>query len=231
MSVSAVIVAAGSSKRMDNGVDKLSVMIEGRSLLAWTISRFEAVSDIDEIILVVRTESIESVREEVAGNEEFKKVNAVVAGGDQRQNSTENGLNATAEDAEIVLIHDGARPLVRAEDIDWVIQSTKENGAALLAARCKDTVKEVMDSKIIKTLSRDTLWLAQTPQGFRKDIIVDALKSAKDDGYLGTDEASLVERMGVDVSIVEGRSNNIKVTYPEDVEHIRSYLKRELMDA
>jgi len=167
----------------------------------------------------------------VAGNEKFKKVNAVVAGGDQRQDSTENGLNATAEDAEIVLIHDGARPLVRAEDIDSVIQSTKENGAALLAARCKDTVKEVKDSKIIKTLSRDALWLAQTPQGFRKDIIVDALKSARDDGYLGTDEASLVERMGVDVSIVEGRSNNIKVTYPEDVEHIRSYLKRELMDA
>jgi len=229
--VSAVIVAAGSSKRMDNGVDKLSVMIEGRTLLAWTISRFEAVSIIDEIILVVRAESLDYVRDEVAGIEEFKKVKAVVQGGDQRQKSTENGLNAISEDAEIVLIHDGARPLVRAEEIASVIQSAKENGAALLAVRCKDTVKEVMDNRIIKTLPRDTLWLAQTPQGFRRDIIVDALKSAKDEGYLGTDEASLVERMGVNVSIVEGRSNNIKVTIPEDVNHIQYYLKRELMDA
>ena len=231
MSVSAVIVAAGRSKRMDNGVDKLSVKIEGRTLLAWTISRFEAVSTIDEIILVVREESLDYVRDEVVGNEGFKKVNAVVAGGDQRQKSTENGLNATAEDAEIVLIHDGARPLVRAEEIDSVIQSAKENGAALLAVRCKDTVKEVIDNKIIKTLPRDALWLAQTPQGFRRDIIVDALKSARDENYLGTDEASLVERMGVNISIVEGRSGNIKVTFPEDVEHVRSSLKREAVSA
>jgi len=231
LSVSAVIVAAGSSMRMDNSVDKLSVLIEGRTLLAWTISRFEAVSTIDEIILVVREESLDYVRNEVVSSEGFKKVKAVVAGGDQRQNSTENGLNATAEDAEIILIHDGARPLVRTEEIDSVIRSAKENGAALLAVRCKDTVKEVMDNKIIKTLPRDTLWLAQTPQGFRRDIIVDALKSARDENYLGTDEASLVERMGVNISIVEGRSNNIKVTYPEDVEHVRSSLKREVVNA
>jgi len=231
MSVSAVIVAAGSSKRMDNGIDKLSVLIEGRTLLAWTISRFEDVSAIDEIILVVRAESLEYIRDEVLGNEGFEKVKAVVVGGDQRQNSTENGLKATSEDAEIVLIHDGARPLVRAEEIDSVIQSTKENGAALLAVRCKDTVKEVMDSKIIKTLSRDSLWLAQTPQGFRRGIILDALKSARDDGYIGTDEASLVERIDVDVSVVEGRSDNIKVTYPEDMDHVKAYLKKELIDA
>ena len=231
MSVSAVIVAAGSSKRMDNGVDKLSVKIEGRTLLAWTISRFEAVSTIDEIILVVKAESLEYVRDELIASEDFKKINAVVPGGDQRQNSTENGLNAISDDTEIVLIHDGARPLVRAEEIDSVIQSTKKNGAALLAVSCKDTVKEVMDNKIIKTLPRNTLWLAQTPQGFRRNIIMDALKSARDGDYLGTDEASLVERIGVNVSIVEGRANNIKVTFPEDVEHVRSYLKREVVNA
>ena len=231
MSVSAVIVAAGSSKRMDNGVDKLSVKIEGRTLLAWTISRFEAVSTIDEIILVVKAESLEYVRDELIASEDFKKIKAVVPGGDQRQNSTENGLNAISDDTEIVLIHDGARPLVRAEEIDSVIQSTKKNGAALLAVSCKDTIKEVMDNKIIKTLPRNTLWLAQTPQGFRRNIIMDALKSARDGDYLGTDEASLVERIGVNVSIVEGRANNIKVTFPEDVEHVRSYLKREVVNA
>ena len=231
MSVSAVIVAAGSSTRMDNGVDKLSAVIEGRTLLAWTISRFEAVSAIDEIILVVRTDSLDYIRDEVVGNEGFKKVKAIVPGGDERQNSTENGLNATSEDAQIVLIHDGARPLVRAEEIDSVIQSAMQNGAALLAVRCKETVKEVMDNKVAKTLPRDTIWLAQTPQGFRKDIILDALKSARDEDFIGTDEASLVERMGVDVSIVEGRSDNLKVTFPEDVNHIQYYLKKELTDA
>jgi len=228
--ISAVIVAAGSSKRMNNGVDKLSVRIQGRTLLAWTISRFEAVSSVDEIILVVRAESLEYVRDELIVKEGFKKVKSVVPGGDQRQNSTENGLNAISEDAQIVLVHDGARPLVRPEEIDSVIQSTKENGAALLAVRCKDTVKEVMNNTVIKTLPRDTLWLAQTPQGFRKDIIMNALDSAKDEGYLGTDEASLVERLGVNVSIVEGRTNNIKVTFPEDVERIQTYLKSELIN-
>ena len=215
---------------MNNVVDKLSVRIQGRTLLAWTISRFEAVSSVDEIILVVRAESLEYVRDELIVKEGSKKVKSVVPGGDQRQNSTENGLDAISEDVQIVLIHDGARPLVRPEEIDSVIQSTKENGAALLAVRCKDTIKEVMDNTIIKTLPRDTLWLAQTPQGFRKDIIINALDSAKDEGYLGTDEASLVERLGVNVSIVEGRTNNIKVTFPEDVERIQNYLKSELIN-
>ena len=226
MSVSAVIVAAGTSKRMNDGVDKLAVQLSGKPLLAWTISRFESAEIIDEIIVVTKKDEIAKVKE-MTKSEGFRKVTSVVKGGAYRQQSAQNGLNAVSTDSKVVLIHDGARPLIRTSDIKKIVESAKENGAALLAVPSKDTVKEVQNGIVTQTLPRESVWLAQTPQGFRKELLQEAFSSAEKEGYIGTDEASLVERIGKDVAIVEGHSSNIKVTVTPDIGVVQSLLKGE----
>ena len=226
MSVSAVIVAAGISKRMNNGVDKLAVQVSGKPLLAWTISRFESTEIIDEIIVVTREDEIGKVKE-MTKLEGFRKVSSVVKGGSYRQQSSHNGLKAISNDSKVVLIHDGARPLIRSSDIKRIAESAEENGAALLAVPSKDTVKEVQNGKVTQTLPRESVWLAQTPQGFRKELLQEAFSSAEKEGYIGTDEAALVERIGKDVTIVEGHNSNIKVTVASDIRLVQSLLKRE----
>ena len=226
MSVSAVIVAAGISKRMNNGVDKLAVQLSGKPLLAWTISRFESTEIIDEIIVVTREDEIGKVKE-MTKLEGFRKVSSVVKGGSYRQQSSHNGLKAISNDSKVVLIHDGARPLIRSSDIKRIAESAEENGAALLAVPSKDTVKEVHNGKVTQTLPRESVWLAQTPQGFRKELLQEAFSSAEKEGYIGTDEAALVERIGKDVTIVEGHNSNIKVTVASDIGLVQSLLKRE----
>ena len=216
---------------MDNGVDKLLIRVNGKPLLAWTISRFESADSVDEIIIVARKDSIEFVEEELVKGEGFEKINSVVAGGTHRQNSTENGLKALSRESEVVLIHDGARPLVDPSDIDSLTEDVYDHGASLLATRCKDTIKEVENGKIVKTIKRNSLWLAQTPQGFRKDILAEAIAKANRDGFIGTDEASLVERMNIEISVVEGRSDNIKVTLQEDLELVERYFRDNTVDA
>lgn len=226
MSVSAVIVAAGNSKRMNDGVDKLAVELSGKPLLAWTISRFESTEIIDEIIVVTREDEVEKVKE-MTKSEGFRKVSSIVKGGAFRQESTQNGLNATSNDSTVVLVHDGARPLVRTSDIKRIAESAEENGAALLALPSKESVKEVQDGRVTKTLPRESIWLAQTPQGFRKELLQKALSAAEKEGYIGTDEASLVERIGEEVAVIEGHSSNIKVTISSDIGIVRSLLEGE----
>lgn len=226
MSVSAVIVAAGNSKRMDDGIDKLAVELNGKPLLAWTISRFESTEIIDEIIVVTREDEIEKVKE-LTLSEGFRKVSSIIEGGAFRQQSTQNGLNATSDDSTVVLVHDGARPLIRTSDIERIAESAEENGAALLALPSKESVKEVHDGRVTKTLPRESIWLAQTPQGFRKELLQKALSDAEKEGYVGTDEASLVERIGEEVVVVEGHSSNIKVTVSSDIGIVRSLLEGE----
>ena len=226
MSVSAVIVAAGTSKRMNDGVDKLAVQLSGKPLLAWTISRFESAEIIDEIIVVTKKDEIAKVKE-MTKSEGFRKVTSVVKGGAYRQQSAQNGLNAVSTDSKVVLIHDGARPLIRTSDIKKIVESAEENGAALLAVPSKDTVKEVQNGIVTQTLPRESVWLAQTPQGFRKELLQEAFSSAEKEGYIGTDDASLVERIGKDVAIVEGHSSNIKVTVTPDIGVVQSLLKGE----
>ena len=226
MSVSAVIVAAGNSKRMDDGIDKLAVELSGKPLLAWTISRFESTEIIDEIIVVTREDEIEKVKE-LTLSEGFRKVSSIVKGGEFRQQSTQNGLNAISNDSTVVLVHDGARPLVRTSDIKRIAESAEENGAVLLALPSNESVKEVQDGRVTKTLPRESIWLAQTPQGFKKELLQKALSAAAKEGYVGTDEASLVERIGEEVAVVEGHSSNIKVTVSSDIGIVRALLEGE----
>ncbi|MCH8301070.1 MAG: 2-C-methyl-D-erythritol 4-phosphate cytidylyltransferase, partial [Candidatus Marinimicrobia bacterium] len=198
----------------------------GKPLLAWTISRFESTEIIDEIIVVTREDEIEKVKE-LTLSEGFRKVSSIIKGGAFRQQSTQNGLNATSDDSTVVLVHDGARPLIRTSDIERIVESAEENGAALLALPSKESVKEVQEGRVTKTLPRESIWLAQTPQGFRKELLQKALSDAEKEGYVGTDEASLVERIGEEVVVVEGHSSNIKVTVSSDIEVVRSLLEGE----
>ena len=164
---------------------------------------------------------------ELTLSEGFRKVSSIVKGGEFRQQSTQNGLNAISNDSTVVLVHDGARPLVRTSDIKRIAESAEENGAVLLALPSNESVKEVQDGRVTKTLPRESIWLAQTPQGFRKELLQKALSAAEKEGYVGTDEASLVERIGEEVAVVEGHSSNIKVTVSSDIEVVRSLLEGE----
>jgi 2-C-methyl-D-erythritol 4-phosphate cytidylyltransferase len=141
-----------------------------------------------------------------------------VAGGSERQYSVWNGLKRVADAADVVLVHDAARPLVTAQTIEAVIKAAREQGAAIAAVPEKNTIKVVSDAGIVKsTPVRSTLWAVQTPQGFRKEILIEANEKAETDGFLGTDDASLVERLGRPVHVVMSDYSNIKVTTPEDL--------------
>lgn len=141
---------------------------------------------------------------------------SIVSGGIERQHSVYNGLQAVKE-GEIVLIHDGARPFIRLEKIHELVKEAQEHGAAIPAVPMKDTVKKVRNGMAEETVERSSLWAVQTPQAFRVSLVLEAHKRAQEEGYIGTDDASLVERMGKKVKIVEGDYRNIKLTTPDDL--------------
>src|SRR5581483_6670156 len=191
-----------------------------------------AVSEISEIWIALRENEIEGFRERLkheAGGVLKKKVE-IVAGGEHRQQSVEHALNAVSASAEdIILVHDAVRPLVTAEIIHDVIEASKKYGAAIAGMPAIDTVKQVertSEGAIIKaTIPRAGVVLAQTPQGFRYEVIKKAFDEATADGFTGTDEASLVERSGHEVAVVMGSPRNIKITTPGDMELAEFYLK------
>ena len=218
MKTVAIITAAGSGKRM--GEPKQFLKIGGKPMLLRTISVFEKSGAIDEIIVVVNKEEIEKVNKLKS-----KKIKQIIAGGKERQDSVFNGLSALPDDAEIVAIHDGARPFVTEEIIEEAVEEAKTSGAAVAGVPLKDTIKEIKNDKlkmtngghiILKTINRESLWAAQTPQVFRKEIILKAYAQGKDK-YQATDDAMLVEKMGEKVKMVMGSYQNLKITTPEDL--------------
>ncbi|NPV79617.1 MAG: 2-C-methyl-D-erythritol 4-phosphate cytidylyltransferase [Firmicutes bacterium] len=213
-----IIVAAGASSRMGQGIDKMRLCLAGRPLLAYAISAFEDSPDVDEIILVVREDSREWVSLDLLPQIPHDKVSSIVSGGSTRQKSVFNGLLCLRDETEIVVVHDGARPLVRGETIHEVVGCAREFGAAVCGVRVKDTIKEVgADGLVSRTLERDLLWSVQTPQAFDKSILITSHKLAEEEGFLGTDDASLVERYGFKVKMVPGSYDNIKITTSSDV--------------
>jgi 2-C-methyl-D-erythritol 4-phosphate cytidylyltransferase len=204
----AIIVAAGGSRRM-RGVDKLLAPLGGRPLVAYSIDAFTRHTAIDEIVVVASEENAASIRE-VAG-----KRARVVLGGPRRRDSVLNGLRAISAGCDYVLIHDAARPLVDATMIDAVLDGAHEVGAALCAVPVSDTVKRADPSdKVSSTIAREGLWLAQTPQAFRTDLL---LRAHQANDINATDDAALVELLGEPVKLVMGSTRNIKVTLPEDL--------------
>lgn len=223
--VSAVIVSAGNSTRM-GGINKQFLEIDGMPVIARSIKAFQDNSLIDEIVIVTRFQDVESVRELVK-KYNFSKVDTIVCGGDTRQESVLNGLNCVSCKADLIAIHDGARPLVSDSVITETIKMAIEYGAAATGVKVKDTVKQVDDNNtIVATPNRAYLRFIQTPQIFNKSLYLDAVKTVKNSKDF-TDDCMLIEAYGKTVKFVDGDYENIKITTPEDVELAESYLKRK----
>ncbi len=224
--ISAIIAAAGMSNRMKSKINKQFININGKPILAHTLEKFQRCKFIDEIIVVAKEDEISYCKKEIVRRYGFNKVTKIVRGGKERQDSVYNGILALNSKTDIVVSHDGARPFVKIKNIVDSIKGAEKYGACVIATPVKDTIKFVKDDQNIDhTPNRDVLWAAQTPQSFRREILMEGYKKAIEDNFIGTDDSVLVERLGIDVKIVMGSYENIKITTPEDIIIAESMLK------
>ncbi len=207
----AIIPAAGLGRRF--GGTKQFHRLADRPLLEYALQAFQDSRLIDSICLVVPASEQKNQSRLIQNR--FPKIQWVVAGGKERQDSVRCGLEVLPEDCWVA-IHDGARPLVTQELLEKVITAAQETGAAIPALPIPETVKEVRDFKVVRTVDRSFLWQIQTPQCFRYDLLKKAFQNSQREGLIGTDESMLVERIGVTVRVVEGDRRNIKITTPND---------------
>ncbi len=225
MSVIVLIPAAGMGRRMQASLNKQYLSLNDRPILAHTLTLFDDHPRVDHIYIISPADEIPFCRSEVVQRFGFRKVREVVAGGAERQDSVRNGLRACKAGADdVVLIHDGVRPFFPPELLDAVIDTAAHVGGCVVGVPVKDTIKEVEDGLICATPERSRLWQAQTPQGFRYPLILDAHEQALFEGWRRTDDASLVERLGLPVAMLEGSYRNIKITTPEDLVLARAFL-------
>lgn len=216
----AIIPAAGSGSRLGGQIPKQFLEIAGAPILAHTISRFVECDDIGAIAVALPADRLDEFRARNRGARVLKPI-YYVNGGAERSDSILNALEAVAElQPEIVAVHDAVRPFVTSAQISAVLAKACEIGAAILALPATDTIKEVEDGLIQRTIDRRRIWRAQTPQAFRYELLMRANQAARADNLpsaLTTDDSLLVERLGVSVAVVEGSPNNIKITTPEDL--------------
>jgi 2-C-methyl-D-erythritol 4-phosphate cytidylyltransferase len=218
MKADAIIISAGKGQRFMEGRKKQFFSLGEKPILAHTLDRFDACPLIRSILLVIGHEDQAYCLEEIVEKFQYKKVSRIIPGGKRRQDSVWNGLEGLSDDAEIIVIHDGVRPFVTREMVEESIRSASRFGATIIAMPVKDTIKMAgPDGTVLKTLERESLWQAQTPQTFQVPLIRKAYQKAAADGFIGTDDASLVERLGKKVHILPGSYNNIKITTPEDL--------------
>jgi 2-C-methyl-D-erythritol 4-phosphate cytidylyltransferase len=215
MTYQVIIPAAGQGKRMGAGRNKLFLEIKGIPVLIYTLQVFEEDEQCIGIVLVINPEE-EQELQSLLKQYQIKKVIDLVPGGKERQYSVYHGVRAI-EGNGIVLVHDGARPFIDHQQISQLVSAAETVGASVLAVPLKDTVKKVEDGKVSETIDRSSLWAIQTPQAFRLSLLRKAHEKAEAEDFLGTDDASLVERIGYDVIIVEGNYDNIKLTTQEDL--------------
>ena len=227
MKTVAIIPAGGSGSRMGRGVPKQYLPLAGIPLLIHTLKAFQESPLIADIILVVPEADITKVRKELVEKFGLSRVTLVLAGGAQRQDSVRNALFHVREEHEIVIVHDGARPFISDTLISRAIAAAEADGAAVVGVKVKDTVKDVtLDGWVKNTVPRDGLWLAQTPQAFRRELILAAYSRAAAEGFYATDDASLVERMGVPVRMIPGDEDNVKVTTQADMVRGEAVMRR-----
>jgi 2-C-methyl-D-erythritol 4-phosphate cytidylyltransferase len=219
-----IVLAAGQGKRMKAGRNKQFLTIQNVPLIIHTLQKFEQDPWCSGIVLVVNEKEVE-IFEELLIEYPIQKVQSLTAGGDERQHSVYNGLKSLKQ-AQMVLIHDGARPFVQQNTIHELVEKAASDKAAVLAVPVKDTIKRVDQGTVIETVERSSLWAIQTPQAFLFDVVMDAHEKEKTNEYLGTDDASLVEKAGQKVSIVEGNYDNIKLTTPEDLLYAEAILTK-----
>ena len=217
--VSAVVPAGGCGMRMGSNIPKQFLTLGDVPLLVHALKTFEFSSIISEIILVVPEDDCAYCREHIVRSYGLKKISRTVGGGRRRQDSVLNGVQATNPNSDIVVVHDAVRPFVTERMIADAVEAARKHGAAIVAIPVRDTLKCAKPEGLIEgTLNREELWLAQTPQAFRRDILLRAHELSEADGVDATDDAFLVERMGLPVGIVQGSFDNIKVTRPEDLQ-------------
>ena len=227
MNVSVILPAAGFGTRMGGANRKQFLHLDGVPVLVRTICKFAAAPAVGEIIVAVRPEDQAAVEEMLAKETAGKPVR-VVQGGISRQESVENAFRTISPDVELVAVHDAVRPFVDLETIQKVIDEAARTGAAIVGIVPVDTVKQVHLHKIRATIPRERLILTQTPQVFRRDILMEAFARARADQFTGTDESSLVERLDqVEVSVIPGSDRNIKITRPHDLKLAELFLSEE----
>ena len=234
MKVSVIIPAAGLGTRMGRtapekeGISRKQFMLlSGSPILVHTIRKFVSAPSVTEIIVALRPDDMQWAND-LFHKEGLQHIVRTVAGGESRQQSVENALASIGKEIELVAVHDAVRPFVERDLIERVIAEAAESGAAIVGIVPVDTVKQVHRNKVRATLPRERLILTQTPQVFRLDLLRQAFDKAREDVFIGTDEASLVERLEkVEVSVVLGNDRNIKITKPTDMELARLYLTLE----
>ncbi|HXG34794.1 MAG TPA: 2-C-methyl-D-erythritol 4-phosphate cytidylyltransferase [Bryobacteraceae bacterium] len=234
MKVAVILPAAGLGTRMGRrrSADlatsrKQFMLLDGSPILLHTIRKFLRCPSVTEIVVALRREDMEWVQQ-LLDREALSKPVRLVEGGASRQESVENALNQLSPDVDLVAVHDAVRPFIDPATIERVIQEAAQTGAAIVGIVPVDTVKQVRQNKVRATIPRDRLVLAQTPQVFRYELIKEAFRKAREDGFVGTDESSLVERLDqVEVSVVPGSDRNIKITKPSDMELARLFLAEE----
>ncbi len=217
MKSAAVIVSAGKGHRLAGEKKKQFLSLSGRPVLCHTLDKFETCPSVDFIQLVVGLEDMDYTLKEIVEPFGYRKISEIIPGGKLRQESVKNGIDALRGEVEIVVVHDGVRPFVTPRMIEDSILAAKQFKAVVVAMPVKETIKVVRDRIVLKTLDRESLWQIQTPQTFQLDLLREAFEKAKEDGFVGTDDASLVERMGTKVYILPGSYANIKITTPEDL--------------
>lgn len=226
MKTSAIVVAAGSGTRMQSNVKKPYLDIAGVPMMIRTLTVLEQSPVVKDVVLVIGEQDLKHAKGLI---EQYglRKITRYVPGGPERQDSVHNGVRAVDEHADLILVHDGARPFITREDVENVVLEASRYGVATLATPVKDTIKKVANGFVQETIPRQTLFSIQTPQAFQAEILREAHQQAAEQNYRGTDDASLAEWLGHPVRIVEGSYRNIKITTPEDLLIAKAFLQSE----
>uniref|UniRef100_A0A7C3V6N6 2-C-methyl-D-erythritol 4-phosphate cytidylyltransferase n=1 Tax=Desulfobacca acetoxidans TaxID=60893 RepID=A0A7C3V6N6_9BACT len=233
MRVAAVIPAAGLGRRMRQDTPKTYLHLAGKPILIHTLEVFERVPEVHEVLVVVHPEDLEFCQEEVIDAYPLKKVLRLVPGGKERQDSVYHALKVLwkqAKELDIILVHDGVRPLVDPVQVGKVVAAARRYGGAILGIPCQDTLKRVNPKgEVLGTVDRRELWQIQTPQAFRAALLWRAYQQAMERGFYATDEAALVEALGESVVVVPGSPLNLKITTPDDLKIAEAILAAGLI--
>jgi len=228
MKICAIIPVAGHGERFASKIPKQYHEIYGQPIITITLRKFLAIEEISSGIVVAAPEEVKHIESILQVLEGFKEKYKIVVGGKQRQDSVYNGLKSIGSEMDIVIVHDGVRPLVSKQIIMASIRSAEKYGACITAVPVKDTIKRVQNNKVLSTLFRDDLWQVQTPQTFHYNILKKAHEQAKLKKFYSTDEAGLIEWLGYPVNVIPGEYKNIKVTTADDIKLIEGLYNEEL---
>ena len=221
-----VIPAAGQGKRMKAGKNKLFLELSGVPIIVYTLRDFDEDPQCTGIILAINPDE-EEIFANLIATYKLKKIKQLIPGGTERQQSVYNGIKVIDAETDIVLVHDGARPFIHHTLIKQLTEAAMTHGGAVLAVPVKDTIKKAADNIVVETVERSSLWAVQTPQAFRVPLLTKAHETADSEGFLGTDDASLLERINEPVIIIEGEYDNIKITTQEDLYFAEAILQKQ----